>query len=105
MTESQFDRLGISVDFQKALKLIPHYLKCHCAVLEKSYIGDAYSFESYPLDTDYVDDLVSAGYEAPPQYIPELDLELLLSKMYAVGYDESEMKTFNAKWLENLAKN
>ena len=50
-------------------------------MLEKSYIGEAYSFESYPLDTDYVDDLVSAGYETPPQYIPELDLELLLSKM------------------------
>ena len=74
-------------------------------MLEKSYIGDAYSFESYPLDTDYVDDLVSTGYEAPTQYIPELDFELLLSKMYAVGYDESEMKTFKAKWLENLAKN
>ena len=52
-----------------------------------------------------MDDLVSAGYEAPTQYIPELDLELLLLKMYAVGYDESEMKTFKAKWLENLAKN
>ena len=98
LTESQFDRLEIGVDFQKALKLIPYYLDCHCTAL------DEYSFDSSPLDTDYIDDLVSAGHEAPSKYIPELDLELLLSKMYTKGYEESEMEAFKENWLKNLAK-
>ena len=102
LTEEEFDALEINVDFQKALKLIPSYLKCHCAVLEESYKGEAYFSESYPLDTDYVDDMVSAGYEAPSKYIPDLDLGCLLLKMSDSGYEQAQIETFKDKWLECL---
>ena len=104
LTEEEFDALEINVDFQKALKLIPSYLKCHCAVLEESYKGDEYYSDSYPLDMDYVDDMISAGYEAPSKYIHNLDLELLLSKMYDSGYEQVQIETFKGKWLECLSE-
>lgn len=102
LTDDEAKRLPIEPSLKEAINLIPTYLKWHCAVEEGSYPGESDIFFSYPVDTDYLDDMWVVGHKDLSRYFPELDLEVLVRKMREHGYADGEIEEFYTKWQETM---